>query len=66
VRIPKVVYEIYPWLYISGGAGALSIGTNTVAMFSGSLLFVSGVAILFLRRNYRTTEQIIQKLQTHS
>lgn len=66
MRIPKVVYEIYPWLYISGGAGAMSIGTNSVAIFSGILLFVSGVAILFLRRNYRTTQQIIQKLQTNS
>lgn len=64
MRIPKVIYEIYPWMYVSGGAGAVSIGDNTTAILSGALLLISGVVILFLRRNYRSTQDILQGLQT--
>ncbi|MBI3560738.1 MAG: hypothetical protein HY080_03385 [Gammaproteobacteria bacterium] len=64
MRVPKVIYESYPWLYVSGGAAAVSIGTDSLALLSGLLLLVSGVAILLLRRNYRISQQVVHQLQT--
>lgn len=57
MRLPKWLYEIYPVLYILGGIAAMSLVSSTIAFFSGFLLCLGGVIILFLRRNYRAIRQ---------
>ena len=47
MRLPKLIYEAYPVLYILGG----------IATMSGLILGLSGTIILFLRRNYRAIRQ---------
>ncbi len=62
MRLPKLVYEVYPWLYVLGGASAITLSDKTMALASGLVLLVSGVVILFLRRNYRSTQQLLGNL----
>lgn len=57
VRLPKLIYEAYPVLYILGGIATMSMVGSTVAFCSGFLLGLSGTIILFLRRNYRAIRQ---------
>jgi len=52
--IPKPVYEALPALYIGGGIAAMTTVDSFMSFVSGILLGVSGVVVLFLRRNYRT------------
>lgn len=63
VRLPKLIYEVYPVLYIMGGIVAMSATQSTVAYCSGLILGLSGTVILFLRRNYRAIKQ--QLYQTY-
>ena len=62
MQLPKLVYEIYPWLYVLGGTTAITLSDKTMALASGLVLIVSGVVILFLRRNYRSTQQLLGNL----
>lgn len=59
MRLPKLLYETYPVLYILGGVATMSLVSSTVAFCSGFLLGLSGTIILFLRRNYRAIRQQI-------
>jgi hypothetical protein len=56
MRLPKPVYEAYPYLYVAGGIAASSVVETTSAFLCGILLSCGGVAILFMRRNYRVTK----------
>lgn len=61
MRLPKLFYELYPVMYVIGGIAAMNMVESTVSFLCGLLLGVGGVAILFLRRNYRATkDQLIQ------
>ncbi len=61
MQLPKPVYEVYPVLYIAGGIASMSVVDSMVSFLCGMLLGIGGVAILFMRRNYRTTkEKLIQ------
>ena len=53
MRLPKVIYEIYPMLYIISGVFAMITLHAVVPFLSGLLLCVSGIVILYMRRNYR-------------
>ncbi|MBI1425323.1 MAG: hypothetical protein GC149_17940 [Gammaproteobacteria bacterium] len=57
MRLPKLIYEAYPVLYILGGIATMSLVNSTIAFCSGFLLGLSGTIILFLRRNYRAIRQ---------
>jgi len=54
MMIPRPVYETLPVLYIAGGIAAMLTVDSFMSFVSGILLGVSGVVVLFLRRNYRT------------
>lgn len=62
MRLPKLVYEVCPWFYVLGGAAAITLSDKTLALASGLVLIISGVVILFLRRNYRSTQQLLGNL----
>lgn len=57
MRLPKLIYEAYPVLYILGGIATMSLVSSTIAFCSGLILGLSGTMILFLRRNYRAIRQ---------
>jgi hypothetical protein len=57
MRLPKLIYEAYPVLYILGGIATMSTVSSTIAFCSGLILGLSGTIILFLRRNYRAIRQ---------
>ena len=57
MRLPKLIYEAYPALYILVGIAAMGMGHCIMAYCSGLLLGLSGTIILFLRRNYRAIRQ---------
>ena len=57
MRLPKLIYEVYPILYILGGVATMSMVSSSVAFWSGLILGLSGTMILFLRRNYRAIRQ---------
>ena len=53
MNMPKPIYESLPVLYVIGGVAAISTVDSFMSFISGILLGVSGVMIMFLRRNYR-------------
>ena len=57
MNMPKPIYESLPLLYVIGGVTAMSTVDSFMSFISGILLGSSGVMILYLRRNYRRTEQ---------
>lgn len=59
MRIPKLIYECYPVLYIVMGILAITTVESFVSLLSGIVLALGGIAILFIRRNYRVAKQDI-------
>jgi len=57
MRVPKLIYELYPVSYIAAGIATMYLVSSTIAFVSGFLLGCSGTIILFLRRNYRAVRQ---------
>ena len=57
MRLPKLIYEAYPVLYILGGVATMGMVNSSIAFWSGLMLGLSGTMILFLRRNYRVIRQ---------
>lgn len=62
MRLPKLLYEIYPILYILGGIAAMSMIESYVSLLSGFVLCAGGIAILFMRRNYRMIKEHLAQL----
>ena len=58
MNMPKPIYESLPVLYVIGGVAAMSTVDSFMSFISGILLGSSGVMIMFLRRNYRSSNNI--------
>lgn len=56
MNMPKPIYESLPILYVIGGVAAMSTVDSFMSFISGILLGASGVMIMFLRRDFRRTE----------
>ncbi|MCW8987020.1 MAG: hypothetical protein OQK75_05040 [Gammaproteobacteria bacterium] len=65
MHMPKPIYESLPILYVIGGVAAISTVDSFMSFISGILLGSSGVMILYLRRNFRNTENNFQNSKTH-
>lgn len=65
MRLPKLVYETYPYLYILGGVTTIIIERSTLAVTSGLTLIVAGALILLLRRNYRAIRHSLELRKTN-
>jgi len=50
--LPKILYELLPYLYLSVGAGGFIINSAIVFVASISLL-MTGMLVLIMRFNYR-------------
>ena len=58
MNMPKPIYESLPIIYVIGGIAAISTVDSFMSFISGILLGSSGVMIMFLRRDYRRSEEI--------
>ena len=58
MNMPKPIYESLPILYVVGGVAAMSTVDSFMSFISGILLGASGVMIMFLRRDYRKSEDV--------
>ena len=57
MTMPKPIYESLPVLYVVGGIAAISTVDSFMSFISGILLGSSGIIIMCLRRDYRSTEE---------
>lgn len=64
MRLPKLIYEVYPILYILIAFTTIIIEHSLIAYASGLVLALSSTVILFLRRNYRTMRQHLEPCET--
>jgi hypothetical protein len=51
--LPKALYELMPYAYMSAGIAEISYFKTLIATGSGLLFFVAGSLIWILRSNYR-------------
>ena len=58
MNMPKPIYESLPTLYVIGGIAAISSVDSFMSFISGILLGSSGIMIMFLRREYRRSQEI--------
>lgn len=56
MNMPKPIYETLPVLYVIGGVAAMSAVDSFMSFISGILLGASGIMIMFLRRDFRRTQ----------
>ena len=59
--IPKSIYELLPILYVAGGIAAMTAVDSFMSYISGFLMGATGIMVLVMRRNYRTTKQSLMK-----
>jgi hypothetical protein len=51
--LPRRLYELLPFLYISTGMVSVVLVDSTIVLISSMLLIITGVFIFLLRRNFR-------------
>jgi len=56
MMIPKVIYEISPYVYMAGGLAEITYFKTLVTTGSGLLFYVAGALIWVLRSNNRRTD----------
>jgi hypothetical protein len=59
--IPKPIYELLPTFYVLCGITAMLVIESFMSFISGLLMGLSGVLIVFMRRNYRLSKQLFLK-----
>lgn len=59
--IPKPVYEFLPYLYVCGGIAAMLLLDSVMSFVSGLLMSLTGVVILWLRRNHRQAQLVFEE-----
>jgi hypothetical protein len=58
---PKPIYEVVPYLYMSGGIAEVSYIKGLLGTSAGVLLFLSGALIWVLRSNARRTDSEVTR-----
>ena len=51
--LPKLLYELLPFLYFSVGVGSGVVIGSTLVFIASGLLMVAGIVVLSMRVNYR-------------
>ena len=63
--LPKFLYEILPFLYLSVGFGGGAVINSTVVFIASVLLMATGILVLTMRITYRREVRRMRHLQTH-
>lgn len=61
MMLPKVVYELMPYGYMSVGVAEISYFKTLLTTTSGLLFFVAGALIWILRSNHRRTDPVVNR-----
>jgi len=61
--LPKVLYELLPYLYLSIGAGSGVVINSTIVLIGSFLLVSAGLLIISMRITYRRK---IRRLRNHA
>lgn len=60
--LPKMLYELLPYIYLSVGVGGVSVSSALIIV--GSVILMStGVLVLFMRYSYRQSIKRSRKIQ---
>lgn len=59
--LPKPIYELMPYFYLSGGITEIYYLQSTIATVSGVLFFVAGAMIWILRSNHRRCDSQLSR-----
>ncbi|NOQ70154.1 MAG: hypothetical protein GQ573_08610 [Gammaproteobacteria bacterium] len=51
--LPKILYELLPFIYLSAGVGSGVIINSTIVIIASILLIAAGVLVLSMRIRYR-------------
>ena len=62
--LPKVIYEMLPYLYLSIGFGSGVTISSTLVFIASVLLMATGILVLVMRITYRREIRRKQKDQT--
>lgn len=62
--LPKVIYEMLPYLYLSIGFGSGVTISSTLVFIASVLLMATGVLVLVMRITYRREIRRKQKQQS--
>ena len=61
--LPKMIYELLPYLYLSIGVGSGVTISSTLVFIASALLMTAGVLVLAMRFSYR--REIRRKKHSH-
>ncbi|MDZ7804237.1 hypothetical protein [Thiohalophilus sp.] len=59
--LPKPVYEVLPYFYVCGGIAAMLLLDSVMSFVCGLLMSVTGVLVLWLRRNHRQPARVLME-----
>lgn len=62
--LPKVLYELLPFIYLSVGIGGGVIINSTTVFIASVLLMAAGILVLIMRINYRRELRRIRRLNS--
>lgn len=54
--LPKNLYEVLPYTYMTAGVAEIGLFDSILAMSSGILMFIAGALVWILRSNYRRVD----------
>ncbi len=61
--LPKMLYELLPYLYLSIGAGSGMVINSTIVLIGSFLLIAAGLLVISMRITYRRK---IRRLKSRS
>lgn len=62
--LPKVIYELLPYLYLGIGVGSGVTISSTLVFIASVLLMATGILVLVMRITYRREIRRKQKTQS--
>lgn len=51
--LPKILYELLPYTYLSVGAGSGVLATSAIVLVASVLFIATGIIVLAMRISYR-------------
>ena len=51
--LPKILYELLPYIYLSIGAGSGVVATSAIVLVASILFIATGVIVIMMRISYR-------------
>ena len=51
--LPKILYELLPYMYLSVGAGSGVVATSAIVLVASVLFIATGIIVIAMRISYR-------------